>query len=90
MWADRIARGLLVGVGLVNLAPGAAALSASNRAVVVEAVTEGGVAAGDPAYFALDDVFAENGDNAGQGPNPANALGRKRRLAPAHRLGPGK
>ncbi|AQA22399.1 hypothetical protein FCG67_22725 [Rhodococcus oryzae] len=29
MWADRIARALLVGVGLVNLAPGAAALSAS-------------------------------------------------------------
>ncbi|MFD4183145.1 hypothetical protein [Rhodococcus sp. NPDC058514] len=29
MWAKRIARGLLVGVGLVNLAPGAAAFSAS-------------------------------------------------------------
>ncbi|MFC7451064.1 hypothetical protein [Rhodococcus daqingensis] len=28
MWANRIARALLVGVGLVNLAPGAAALSA--------------------------------------------------------------
>ena len=43
-----------------------------------------------PAISNVDQLVAEQSDDALQRPHPAQALGRGGGLAPAHRLGPGK
>ncbi len=55
---------------------------------VVEAVAEGGVAAADAFDFNVDQVFAEDRDDALQRADPAEAFGRLGGRAPTHRLGP--
>ena len=57
---------------------------------MVEAVADRGRARSDAGDLELDDLVAEQGDDALQRADPARALGRDRGLAPAHRLGPGE
>src|SRR5690606_28633080 len=61
-----------------------------DRARVVEAVAERHVAAGDLTDRAFHELFAEDGDDAGERAHPAQALGAERGGAPAHRFRPGE
>src|SRR5207253_2346269 len=60
------------------------------RAAVVEAVAYCRGAGADARDFEVDDLFAEQSDDALQGADPAQALGGGGGGAPAHRLGPGE
>src|SRR3546814_9247116 len=53
-------------------------------------MAERGIAARNPVNRAIYQFFAQDRDNAGQGPHPAQALGAERCRAPALALGPGK
>jgi hypothetical protein len=57
---------------------------------MVEAMADGLRAALDAGDFDRHELVAEQGDDALQRAHPAQALGRERRRAPAHRLGPGE
>src|SRR3546814_15105393 len=62
----------------------------SDLAGTVEAVATGRETGGNPADFTRNQLFAENRDDARQRADPAQAFAARTRLAPAHRLGPGK
>jgi hypothetical protein len=57
---------------------------------MVEAVADGGGSGADAGDLELDDLLAEQGDDALQRADPARAFGGGGGVAPAHRLGPGK
>ena len=57
---------------------------------VMEAVADGGGAGAHAGDLNGHDLLAEQGDDALQGSDPAQAFGRGGGVAPAHRLGPGK
>ena len=61
-----------------------------DRAGMVEAVAERRRPAGDAGDLERHDLLAQQRDHALQRAHPAQALGRLRGGAPAHRLGPGK
>src|SRR3546814_18334222 len=56
----------------------------------MEAVTNGGGAGFDAGDLEFNHSVAEEGDDALERADPAEAFGRSRGDAPAHRLGPGE
>ncbi len=77
----------VAGLQLLDIIVGAAD---GDLAGMVEAVAESRRAASNAGDLEIDDLLAEQSDDALQRADPARALGRDGGRAPAHRLGPGE
>jgi len=77
----------VAGAQLLDIVAGAAD---RDRSGMMEAMADRGDAALDARDLDRHELVAQQGDDALQRAYPAQALGRLRRRAPAHRLGPGE